>query len=199
MKKICALFCSVVLLSFLAAGGASAQVALSFSGGNGAPLSITLDGPVSFVITTSAPVGFAPAFIFQNVGNVIPTLDSGGGTIAFNINSGALFPPLNLAATGTNGNDVTANDLFLFNLAAFPGVTLGDVVTLSAGTYVTSSNIAAAPPANGLYASFIISATDSRISTFAAPVAVPEPGSIALVSVGALGLIACGRRRLRAG
>ncbi len=29
------------------------------------------------------------------------------------------------------------------------------------------------------------------------PLVVPEPGSVALVSVGALGLIACGRRRRR--
>jgi hypothetical protein len=70
---------------------------------------------------------------------------------------------------------------------------VGDVVTLFSGSITTTgvhANFPDAPPANGLYSTFIADGTGANIS------AVPEPGSLALLGIGGGALLLISRRLL---
>lgn len=187
MKKL------ILALFLAAAAGTSAfgQAALTFSGGNGTPLSVTLSSPVSYVLTGVAAANAGPAFVFDGLGDVFTNTGvTAGGSISYSVN-GTAGSALNRLGSGTAANDVTADDAYFFPLAR-PGIAPnGATVTLLAGTLTTTANFAGAPPANGTYNTFIArTTTGARISTFGTN-AVPEPGSVALVAAGA-GLLAAG-------
>jgi hypothetical protein len=179
-KSLLTVAATFVLLS----GSARGQANLTFSGGNGSPLSLTLNQPVVYTITTGFSVG--PFFIFQNVGN--PFNGAGGtvlGTISFTINGGA-SQVIYTINSGVNVGVVTANDLYIFG--SEPGANAGDIIFLSAGTLTTTGNVAAPPPANGSYTTFITDGSGNLVSTNG--IAVPEPQSAALlVTAGGLGFL----------
>ena len=88
---LAAICCS---LATLGAAHAHAQADLTFSGGNGAPLSLTLNAPVTYLVMT-APDGTASFFVFQGVGNIFgggQIGDTVSSTITFTINVGAAHP-----------------------------------------------------------------------------------------------------------
>jgi hypothetical protein len=177
----------------LVSGSARGQANLTFSGGNGSPLSLTLNQPVVYTITTGFSVG--PFFIFQNVGNPFHGAGDGGlhGNISFTINGGA-SQEIDIMNSGVNVGVVTANDLYIFG--SEPGANVGDVIFLSAGTLATFGNVAAPPPSNGSYTTFITDGSGNLVSTNG--VAVPEPQSAALlVTAGGLGFLFLMRRPRR--
>jgi hypothetical protein len=149
---------------FLVAASAQGQANLTFSGGNGSPLSLTLTQPVTFTINIAGPSN-GPIFDFQNLG---------GGNQAFSQEGSGL------ALGAIAANDVYAN-------GSFVSLNLGDVVLLHAGTLTTTPNFAAAPPANGSYNAFITNTSGTRAS--ANGVAVPEPQSAAFFALGGLALL----------
>ena len=73
----------------LGASHARAQAMLAFSGGSGAPLTLTLNAPVTYFITTASGSGGAPFFDFQGVGDVFGSSPYVSGTVTFTINGGA--------------------------------------------------------------------------------------------------------------
>lgn len=155
----------------------SADPALSFSGGNGAPLVITLETPVVYVVTLASEN--APAFIFKNVGNFYNGIFDVEGNVTFSINGG---PAASITGTQWNfsNNDVTAVDLILF--PDFGPVTAGDTVTLNAGTITTIANMAAGLiPTSGTYQTFI---SDEPGIDIGSGEAVPEPSTWALIGLG---------------
>lgn len=170
-------------------GAAHAQANLRFSGGSGTPLTITLAAPITYTITTAAlGAGNAPYFLIQGVGNLI----GGGGAgvtvttnITLRINGGAALSLTNVASGGSGGA-VTPSDLITFGSSALPGVNVGDVVTLSAGSMTTTTNVASAAPGTGSFVTFITGVLATRISGNG--IASPEPGTLALL---ALGTLAC--------
>jgi hypothetical protein len=156
-----------------------AQAKLTFSGGNGTPLQITLQQSVSYTIINSncGGAGNGPIFLFDEVGNLLSSsFREVTGTISSSINSGT--PQLiDGAQTGGNVNDVTMNDLRLFS-SARPGVSSGNTVVLSAGTVITTGfNFAGAPPAGGNYNTFITNSVGIRCSNI---VSAPTAATVSI-------------------
>ncbi len=180
-----ALFCVALTALLASARTAGAQANLTFSGGNGAPFVLTLNSPVTYSITATSNQ-MAPFFDFQGVGNFFGSNNaqlSNTGTITFSINGG---PPKFFSgiASGSAFGVVTANDIYMYG--TFSGATVGDIVTLSAGTLMTAGSFASAPPQSGSFPTFIFQGDGTRISTNG--VAVPEPATWATL-LGGLGLL----------
>jgi hypothetical protein len=96
----------------LVSGSARGQANLTFSGGNGSPLSLTLSQPVVYTITTGFSVG--PFFIFQNVGDLFHHMGPAVvGNIGFTINGGANYH-MDTISSGQNVGVVTANDVYIY-------------------------------------------------------------------------------------
>jgi hypothetical protein len=175
----------------LASGSARGQANLTFTGGNGSPLSLTLSQPVVYTITTGFSVG--PFFIFQNVGDVFHHMGPAVvGNIRFTINGGSNYF-IDTIISGQNVGVVTANDVYIDGDE--PGANAGDVILLSAGTLTTVADVAAPPPANGSYTTFIADGSGNLVSTNG--IAIPEPRSAALLVPGGLGFLFLMRRPRR--
>lgn len=132
---------------------AQAQANLTFEGGNGSPLKITLLQTVTYTINNSQCAGGGPVFIFDEAGN--PFLGSFlpvTGTMTFFINGGTA-QSITSTASGVTANNISPNDIFVFG--AQTGATNGNMVVLNAGTVMTTSDVAGPKPENGSYATFI--------------------------------------------
>ena len=171
---------------------AGAQANLTFSGGSGTPLTMTIAAPFTYTITTTSPV--APFFVFQGVGNpFLATFPSATTTMTFSINGGAA-QTIDGINSGVTGGSLAADDVYIYGL--LPGVTIGDTVFLTAGAITTTTNIAAAAPANGAFDTFIVNGSGDKISTLgSSSSAAPEPGTLALLALGMVGGIALRRRK----
>jgi hypothetical protein len=143
-----------------------AQANLTFSGGNGTPLSITLLNPVTYDISNGAcsdTTSTGPLFLFDEAGNPFGgTLTNFTGNITYSISGGAA-QSITRGNSGTTSNNRTPNDIFVTG-SNLQDVFLGSRVVLSAGTITTTTNVAAAPPANGSFTTFIVSNTSVRCS-----------------------------------
>ena len=163
---------------------------LSFSGGNGAPLTVTLNSPVVFTINPGTPDSSA-FFTFENVGNIMDMMfGTGSGTLSFSINGGGNVFITN-GNSGYSSPSVTPDDFYVYDNSVFPLVQGNDSITLNAGSWTTTANIAAVAPANGNYEAFITNGSGQRIST------VPEPSSIVLLGLGLLTLAGLRGKRNR--
>lgn len=181
---------TLVVGALLASAACShAAVILSFTGGNNAPLSVTIGGAVSYTVN-AALTSNAPFFVFKNVGNALLGQRAISGNISFSINGG----PNQLVSTGNSGaaiGNIAANDLYIFG--PFSALVIGDVVTLSAGTVTTNTNIAGAPPSGGSFTTILTDGNGVQVAT--AGVAVPEPTTWALLGLGCTGWLGLRRRR----
>jgi len=127
-------------------------IPLTFSGGSGSPLTITLNEPVTYTVTAPPTIGFL--FDFRGVGNVFGGTVNVSGTMTYSVNGGAPIS-INAGDTGFPAGAIAANDLILFH-NPLPAAALGALVTLSPGSLSTSINIAAAAPASGLYDAILV-------------------------------------------
>jgi hypothetical protein len=140
----------IVLAVYVSA--AQAQANLTFSGGNGTPLTITLQQSVSYTINNVQCVSDGPIFIFDETGNPFSIgTQFVTGTISFSINGGAAQAIIR-ARSGASVNNISANDIYIYD--AQPGAPSGSTVVLSAGTLRTNNNVAGAPPASGSFTTF---------------------------------------------
>jgi len=147
LQFIIAAFIALVIYIPVAHG----QANLTFSGGNGTPITITLQNSVSYTTTSNCQSG--PFFVFDEAGNPFNGGSIiGSGTASFSVNAGTAEPIIR-AASGSAGVQVTVNDILLYGNQ--PGVPNGSTVILNAGTYTTADNFAGAPPANGSFATFL--------------------------------------------
>ncbi len=185
----------LALLTGLAAWGVSTsaygQANLSFSGGSGTPLTITLNQTVTFTITTAAA---NTGVVFQGVGDIFAGgMYRASGSIPYQVDSGFA---LSLAGfeSGFTAGSITAMDVFAY-ADNWPAVKVGDVVTLKAGTVTTNSNYTAPAPISGSYDAFIYEEySGGRVSLNGVSV-VPEPSAWAMCSLGASLLALTLRRR----
>jgi hypothetical protein len=161
---------------------AHAAVPISFSGGSGSPLSMTLPYPVSYTITADHSPFHGPVFVFDSVGDLFGnSFPAVTGTISFSIDGG-LPLALDYVNSGVFVGSISGDDIY----ASGPigPIAIGSVVTLSAGTLTTNTNVAAAAPASGLYETRITSHNGLTMST--PGVAVPEPATLSLLVIASL-------------
>lgn len=171
---------------------ASAQANLAFSGGSGAPVTLTLLAPITYTINAINPFGYG--FAFQGVGAAIDG-QFVTGTISYSINGGAP-ETINVMNSGVAVGDLAANDTFIYNSLFVGSVNAGDTVLLSAGSITTTGNIAAAAPASGAYNTFMFEDNGTKISNFGiASSSAPEPGTLVLLALGTIGGIVARRRK----
>src|SRR4029077_16184578 len=173
-------------------------VPVTFSGGSGTPLSLTLTDPVTYLITASVPFGGAPFFILQNVGsNIFPTsAPLLAGDITFTINGGS---PISIGVItqivdlGFPIGVLTVNDLLFWapqgpnTVNAIPGVSIGDTIVLSVGTLTTTSDVVAPAPPSGVFNTFI---TDGNGNLISAPSSVPDSFSTLWLGLPLAGMFA---------
>jgi hypothetical protein len=141
----------LVLATYIPA--VQAQANLTFSGGNGTPLTITLQQSVTYTIITAQcePV-YSPYFFFKSTGNYFPVGEHVSGTITYFINGGTARQIIG-AGSGTSGFATSPNDTYLFG--SLPGAPIGSTVVLSAGTLTTRNNFNGVPPINGSFTTFM--------------------------------------------
>ncbi len=174
--------CLLAVSAFLV-GSAHGQANLTITGGNGSPFTFTLAQAVTYTVTATTPL--APLPVFANVGNIFGnSYPAVSGTITFSVNGGPATT-LTVANSGFVGGALTANDLYFYGNR--PGVTSGDTVVVTAGSLTTDSSFAQPPPASGTFTTFLVDDNGNRVSLNGT--SVPEPGSLALLAMGGLGLI----------
>lgn len=158
---------------------AHAQANLTFTGGNGTPLTITVLNPITYTISSADAV--APIFVFQGVGNPFGNTNTTvTGTVTVSINGG-LAQPLFEMNSGRSGGVIDINDIITYD--GVPGVSVGDIVTLSAGTITSTNNVTGTIPTNGLYNTFVVSNGALRLSPNGVIASnAPEPGTLALLT-----------------
>jgi hypothetical protein len=137
-----------------------AQAKLVFSGGNGSPLTITLQQSVTYTINNSQCSVRAPFFNFDEAGNAFGSREV-TGTMTFSINGG---PAQHITETGSgfSDNDVSENDIYVYGNRTT--VSSGSTIVLNAGTITTIENFLDPLPANGSYATFIVNYLGNRCS-----------------------------------
>ncbi|MGC4017719.1 MAG: PEP-CTERM sorting domain-containing protein [Luteolibacter sp.] len=176
---------ATLLLLFATALSAAGAVSVSFSGGEDLPLSVTLDGPVTYVADQASSYVI---FVLEDVATE-PTTFSGAvsGTLTYSVNGGSSMT-VSLINIGTGFGSVGISDLYFY--ASIPlGTALapGDEITLTSGTLVSSQNYNGAIPVSGSYETFIAGGSLEHIGS-----AVPEPSSLLLGGLGSFALL---RRR----
>ena len=190
---------TLLALAALALPSYANQVFVSFSGGNGSPIVVTLN-PVTIPLTTGAS---ASLFAIKGVFSTPPAswinayvLSS---AMSYTFNGGASIN-IDMNQSGwTAGAPAAAEDLVLFNMADLNTArNIGDVFVLS-GTVTLSSNLNSFnTPASQLYDLVAIhGGTGAVLSGNATQ--IPEPGTYsAIVGVAVLGFVAYRRRQARA-
>ncbi len=161
---------TIAAFAFISSAHAG-TVQVNFSGGSGTPLTITLPQSVSYTVVTG-PSTLEVTFVFQGTGNMFSGTVGAGGSLSFTRNAGSPFPIND--AQQFNAPPFTLNDLSLY-ASTFPvtAINVNDVFLLSAGSVTTTTNIAAAAPASGLYSTIL---TDGAGHKMGDGTAVPEPG-----------------------
>jgi hypothetical protein len=179
----------VAITAFSSAPQASA-VPVTFSGGSGTPLTITLSEPVTYQITLAAPMDSAPFFALQDVTNSESGIGQFGlsGNVAFSINSGSHQSALSPSGAGGLMQLVAfgAQDVYLSG--PLPGVNVNDTVIISAGTMTTLTPFSDPPPADGDFNTFIADTNGNRISNLITAT-VPDTGTtLSLFGLSLMGL-----------
>lgn len=177
---------SLFLLLLANVAYSSSLVPIEFSGGGGTPLTITILQDIEYTRTISG-TDTDVAIVFTGAGFT---------TGSFTLNSPVNFllnstpATYNRLGSGYVSNDISLGDFYFFGSPTGVGLSQGDTIHLSAGSYSTSVSYSGGTPANGSYNSFIANTAGVNVATASA---IPEPGSYVLI----LGLASAGCLILR--
>lgn len=174
---------TVALFAFAGMQSSLRAQNLTFSGGNGMPLTITLLGPVYYTLTSSG---------YHNIGLLVDgfALDNGytgGGSLSISNNAAS---PVFFYYSGPGTRlGLPANSSF-FSTPVAQTFSAGDTVVLNPGTFTTTYDYPDAPPMNGTYASHLIAEFGDYPTISDKGTSVPETGWTAfLLAVGLLPLL----------
>jgi hypothetical protein len=180
-----------MLAMILAASSAHAATQVTWSGTPGTtPISMTLQQSATFNITSSTTSGDFILFAIRNV-QATPDDQSNVSTFdsnwTFSINGSGSYSMLGWVDNGYSSGAITSNDSYTYWLSTVP-LTIGDVVTLNAGTISTTSNGPAhfVLGTNGSYEMFMINADSRGIggTLISGPASsIPEPSICGLVGL----------------
>lgn len=157
---------TVFLVAIASISGLNAQAILTFSGGNGSPLTITLTRSVTYTVNSGNCGGGAgaPFFIFDEAGNPFGGAATGlTGTMSFHKNADPNSPISAANSGATIPPSFTANDLYVYGLNSFASI--GDTYVLSAGSVTTTGSIAGPPPAGGSFTTFVANSSGGLCTT----------------------------------
>jgi len=206
---------ALVATFVLLAGAASANaqtVYLTFTGGGGAPVTVSWSAPITYNLNFTS-TGYNPYFVFQSIANAstafpntgplspvgAPTYTSTGvgsadGTDTINYTNSA----------AGNHNLVASNDLVFWSTTdtiTTTFLTSGDVITLSAGSLMynpPNGNYSGTMPVSGYYSTIVVDAAYLNPSSPGVS-AIPEPSTYAAFAGAAmLGFVAWRRRKASA-
>lgn len=172
-------------LGFAGGNAAHAQAQLTFAGGNGGPITLTLLNSLTY--TVFAVPSAQLYFDFDGVGGPIVS-GTGSGTITYSVNGGAP-QVIDSLTNGFAAGSVTPDDLALRGLFIALGV--GDTVTLTPGTFTTAFGFNGTFT-NGTYATRLSDFGGNFVGTV---VSAPEPTSVAFALPLLTGMAVCVRRR----
>jgi len=139
---------------------------ITFSGGNGSPLTITFPSSVTFNVTGNSitsgiyvirGLGLSGSSIYGSVSSTVNISKNGGSSLGVPDSISSLY----------GNSDLQSTDVYFYLFSAvYQSVVSGDTFVLTAGSITTGGNYAAAPPANGDYTMFLSDNYGHKISNF---------------------------------
>lgn len=196
----------VAIGSLVGITNANAQtVYLTFSGGGGSPFVISWSTPIVYTLSgTSVSSGFNPYFVFSGITNIstavpVDTVATFSGAPTYSstgVGSGDGTQTINSFYWKTPHGVVGANDMeFRATLdTAATILTVGDVITLTAGSLHNNTPYSGIMPISGYYNTFITDAADG--ANLGSGSAIPEPSTYAaFAGLGVLGFAVWRRRK----
>lgn len=149
------------------------SVYFSFSGGSNTPLTITLSTPLHFQATMNT-AGYS--LVIQDFGTSYQRYIS--STVSYTINGGDASTFNKMDIRSEDVNDLTVNDLFIFN-ENNGAVVSGDLIDFTTGTITTDLAYYYGKPSDGYYDVFLV---NNFGIIMASVVPVPEPSAYAALA-----------------
>ena len=187
MHNTLSLLCTAALLG---TAGADAAVAVDITGGNGAPITVTILQPIEYTVNNGT--SFWPVFVLDGAGDFLSiATNSVTGTLSFSVNGGP-EQFINRANSEFTSGVVGPDDFYFYLMNSSTQLQTGDTVVLNAGTFTTTGSFAVATPGQISIETFLMGAFGEQVSGNG--VAVPEPGSALLLGLGCAGMFLRRRR-----
>lgn len=191
------LLAGLTLCAALTAPAQSTLVPVTVSGSAPGTVSLTLPEDVSFTITNTADAGGIVA-VFENSvpsGTALDVVLVFSSALQIAVNGGSLYS-MNTVWNdgGVSEGALTATDSY-FATGTPPTISVGDIVTLYAGTMSADFNANFKVMTSGSYNMFLIGGSGTALSGLGVAAPVPEPTTLALAGLGGLSLLLFRRRK----
>jgi hypothetical protein len=187
MKKCFIMFLTLLasVAPSLCSAGTTATIDVFYDASSN--LTITLSGDITLKVTTGTG-NVGAGFLFEGATNATSSVYYDNADISGEINVNSTAYGNLMVVSGYHTNDIDYDDLVLTSIGSFSGSALvsGDYVTLSAGTYATTTSLAYTV----LSGTYTVNLVDTTTGAIIDSAVVPEPSKSATgIGVVALGLI----------